>query len=70
MKKLIVLSAVAIMATFSLTSCDKKEKTTEETTTETAVDTAATTEVETSAEDVDSVKTTTTTTVETDTVKK
>jgi len=70
MKKLIVLSAVVLATTLSLTSCGKKEETKTETTTETAVDTAATPEVEAPAEEVDSVKTTTTTTVETDTVKK
>ena len=69
MKKLIVLTALVLTATFSLTSCGKKEETTTETTTETAVDTAATPEVEAPAA-TDSVKTTTTTTVETDTVKK
>jgi len=69
MKKFIILTALVLTATFSLTSCGKKEETTVETTETTAVDTTVTPEVEAPAE-VDSVKTTTTTTVETDTVKK
>jgi len=70
MKKLIVLSALVLTATFSLTSCGKKEETVTETTTEAPVDTTATPEVEAPTEATDSVKTTTTTTVATDTVKK
>ncbi|KGO93203.1 hypothetical protein [Flavobacterium subsaxonicum] len=37
MKKLIVLTALVLTATFSLTSCGKKEETTTETTTDTVV---------------------------------
>ncbi|KGO93202.1 hypothetical protein [Flavobacterium subsaxonicum] len=67
MKKLIVLTALVLTATFSLTSCGKKEETATETTTDTVVTETVEAPVAPAA---DTVSTTTTVTTDTVTEKK